>query len=150
MTFRNLLCVVIVLILPFLGASYVLLRRRVRQESFLALFTNPVVAVPYLALHGRRPRQKQGETTDTFEKRVTEECTELCRTQFSGEFGNLHWLFPVLLASTISAIADCAVVFEVFGSSVRPNTPSPVLFALLGGIVWPFYVTFRDYTRTDL
>jgi hypothetical protein len=31
-----------------------------------------------------------------------------------------------------------------------PNTPTAVLFALLGATVWSFYIVIRDYTRSDL
>jgi hypothetical protein len=127
-----------------------MLRLRLRREAYLVLFCDPAVGGPYLASRGHAVKRAPNEDADAYRNRLKEECTKFCLRQFKGEFGRLHWLLPMSIASIVTFVAVVFLVCEAFGTPLRADTPRPVIFALLGGMVWNFYVAFRDYTRTDL
>jgi hypothetical protein len=151
MKFQHLLIAIAVLILPAIGVSYLVLRRRSRQAAYLALFTHPDVGIPYLASQGHGIKREKDETKEAHWARVRAKCTEICLGQFKGEFGTVHWVLPLLMATVIVSVAWYVLVTEGFGTEViPPGSPTTILFALLGAMVWSFYVVIRDYTRSDL
>src|SRR5438445_3955231 len=138
------------LTLPTIGVAYLFLRIRLRREDFLALFTDPAVGGPYLATRGQLIKRDANEAIEAYRSRVKAECTKFCLRQFKGEFGRLHWLLPLILAALLTWITITFLIQEAFGTPLKEETPLPIFFALLGGLLWSFYVVFRDYTQTDL
>src|SRR5438132_1402808 len=72
--FGIILLVVGALTLPAIGLAYLVLRVNRRRDAFLDLFTQPDIGEFYLASRGRPIRQRTGEQSETFRKRIETEC----------------------------------------------------------------------------
>jgi hypothetical protein len=149
-SFAVLLAAVGIVIVPLLGIAYVTLRTRLRRAAFFELFTQPDIGIFYLASRGRPIRQADGETTDAYRVRLASDCERFCLREFKGEFGHVHFVLPMILASVTMALVVLFLVGQGFGAPVGPAPPTAVTFALIGGLLWTLYVLFRDYARTDL
>ena len=147
---RSLLISIGSLTLPLTLLSYLLLRLRRRQETFLEMFQQPDVAGPYMASRGRPIEPSAGELPSEYRARVKHECQEFCAREFFAEFGVWHFIWPGILASICTALVVIGLVSEAFGDSLAIGAPQPIIFALLGGLLFNMIALFKEYKNYDL
>lgn len=136
-------------ILPIILGLYILIRLPVRHKRLHSLFSLDIRDA-YLITRSCQPKKEQDEPAENYEQRVKEEFERLFKEDFKDEWGGRHYFIPALMACLVTAITILFLVREAFRVPLLQNTPPPVIYALLGVIVWSVARVIRGYTLMDL
>lgn len=138
------------LLLPIVSITYLCLRLPGRRKQLYNLFTMEGILLRYLAMRGRLPKMKEGESKDEYGQRLAREFDQVFSGELGQEYSTSRYMIPMLMAWGSTAIAIVFLVAEGFRAPLRENMPFPVLYAVLGAVFWSIWSVIRGYARTDL